>query len=693
MTTIDDQIIEDSPFHSGEQILQSRTGKRETTESMGRRFIRSYMPDQHREFYQELPFMVVGGVDENDWPWATLLSGQPGFVKSPTATRLDIAAVLPDSNPLAQTLTKRGKPLGLLGIEMMARRRNRINGRISETSESGFSVSVDQSFGNCPQYIQNWKIEFADEAGEFSDEEKPFEQFFDLDDDARHMIRSADTFFVASFVKAKERPEVEGVDVSHRGGRPGFVKVEGNTLTVPDYSGNFHFNTLGNFLVNPKAGLVFIDFSTGDLLMLTGTVELLAEDAPEIVAFQGAERGWRFTLEKGVKLYHALPFTGTMTGFSPNTLMTGDWNQTQKTLSTKAKKDAWLQYKIIRIEDESELIRSFYLQPTKENGLIPFKPGQYLTIRLVPTKGDKPVVRTYTVSSTPADSYYRISVKLENSGLISKHLHHSLNIGDVIEAKAPRGDFYVNSNVQRPVVLLGGGVGITPMISMATYLVQEGIRTRRQRPVTVFHATRSLAQRAFNQSFRELEKQALGEFRYYSFISRPESNALLEKDFDGSGHISADLLRQNLALDDYDFYLCGPAGFMQGMYDALQSLGVQDKRIYSESFGPAELQRKVETVPLQVVSDEAKTAVIKFSKSGKEQSWQAGDPNLLEVAESSGINPDFSCRKGVCGACKTKIKSGTVVYRTQPTAEHSIDEALICCAVPAKNTELLELDL
>lgn len=693
MTTFDDQIIEDSPFHPGEQMLQSRAGKRETTENMGRRFIRSYMPDQHREFYEELPFMVVGGVDENDWPWATLLSGQPGFVKSPTATRLDISAVLADSNPLAQTLTKKGTPLGLLGIEMMARRRNRINGRISITSESGFSVSVDQSFGNCPQYIQNWKIQFADESGELSNEEKPAEQFFDLDEDTRHMIRSADTFFVASYVKAKERPEIEGVDVSHRGGRPGFVKVEGNTLTVPDYSGNFHFNTLGNFLVNPKAGLVFIDFATGDLLMLTGTVELLAEDAPEIVAFKGAERGWRFTLEKGVKLYRALPFTASMTGFSPNTLMTGDWKQTQKTLITEAKKDSWLQYKIVRIEDESELIRSFYLQPTEENSLFPFKAGQYLTIRLVATEGDKPVVRTYTVSSTPTDSYYRISVKLEKRGLISKHLHRSLTVGDVIEAKAPQGDFYIDPVKQRPVVLLGGGVGITPMISMATHLVQEGIRTHHQRAVTVFYAARSLAHRAFNQSFRELEKQALGEFRYYSFISQPESNVLLENDIDGSGHISADVLRQNLSLDNYDFYLCGPAGFMQGMYDALVSLGVQDERIYSESFGPAELQRKVETVPPQVVTDEAKTAVIKFSKSGKEQSWQAGDPNLLEIAEASGIDPDFSCRKGVCGACKTKIISGTVKYRSQPTAEHSVDEALICCAVPAKNTELLELEL
>ena len=346
-----------SPFHSGEKVLQAQAGKREAMERFGRRAIRSYMPDQHREFYSQLPFLVVGSVDESAWPWASILPGRPGFVESPTATSLTVTASAIKGDPLAAAIQP-GAPLGLLGIEMPTRRRNRLNVHVAETNGNRFTLNVDQSFGNCPQYIHKRSVDFVRESGEPTSPAE-IEHFTELNTTLSKMISAADTFFVASYIAPKERPNIEGVDVSHRGGKPGFVKVEGNTLTVPDYPGNNYFNTLGNFLLNPKAGLVFLDFESGDVVQLTGTVELL-DGGAELEAFRGAQRGWRVTLDHGVLLRGGLPFRSTFEAFSPNSLVTGDWAQAEAEVAAQAKRDAWRPYRVQKIEDESSTIRSFY---------------------------------------------------------------------------------------------------------------------------------------------------------------------------------------------------------------------------------------------------------------------------------------------------------------------------------------------
>lgn len=295
----------DSPFHHGEQEMQTRVGKREAMEKFGRRIIKTFMPEQHREFYAQLPFLVAGSIDKEGWPWASILSGKPGFLHSPDPNTLQINTKTLNNDPLQDSI-KTGVPLGLLGIELSTKRRNRLNARISEVNPEGFAVTVDQAFGNCPQYIQSRSVDFIRDPHVESDNTK-VKEFTSLDHEVREMIETADTFFVSSFLPIQDNPEKEGVDVSHRGGSPGFVKVEGNTLTVPDYPGNHYFNTLGNFLLNPKAGLIFIDFETGDLLMLTGTVELLDEEDEDVISLKGAERAWRFTLNRGLKLVSALP--------------------------------------------------------------------------------------------------------------------------------------------------------------------------------------------------------------------------------------------------------------------------------------------------------------------------------------------------------------------------------------------------
>lgn len=693
MQEVTSQDTAPSPFHHGEQELQSRTGKRAIMEKFGRQAIRTFMPDQHRDFFAQLPFLVVGNVDNAGWPWVSILSGHPGFLSSPDPNSLVIDAKPINGDPLVSSLTRTGAAVGLLGIELVTRRRNRMNGRISETGPSQFSVSVDQSFGNCPQYIQNRSVDFVRDPQTPGDDDKG-EPFTKLNPEAAQIIQNADTFFVSSYLTATDQPEIEGVDVSHRGGMPGFVKVEGSILTIPDYPGNFHFNTFGNFLLNPKAGLTFIDFTTGDLLMLTGSVELLWDHDETVTAVKGSERAWRFTLDHGIRLKDALPFRAKFFDYSPHSKMTGNWAQAEALKAAEASRNEWRPYRLARIKDESSVIRSFYFEPADDHALLPFEAGQFLTIRLNMKDTAEPVIRTYTVSSAPGEDFYRISVKREEDGHISRHLHDQLKPGDVIEAKAPRGDFFIDPAETRPAVLLAGGVGVTPMLSMALHVVSEGVRTRHMRPLTIFHSAQTTKQRAFSKLFNLLQQQTEGTLTYYSFISNPAAHEKPGVDFNGRGRIHADTFRQALALDDYDFYLCGPAAFMQSMYDTVRGLGVRDARIYAEAFGPASLLRQPDDgTTMFEPEEEAESSVINFAASGFEQRWSAGDPTLLETAENHGLSPAFSCRDGKCGSCATKIKAGRVAYRTKVTATVAEGEVLLCCSVPAKGSDILELDL
>jgi len=683
---------EASPFHAGELELQTHTGKRDAIASFSRRAIRPFMPDQHRTFFNQLPFMVVGAVDADGWPWASLLPGRPGFTTSPDETTLDIAALGAPGDPVRGALTP-GAPLGLLGIEMHTRRRNRMNGRISDLRDGGFTVKVDQSFGNCPQYIQHRSVDFVREPGAPRPMRDPI-VFNHLDDRARDLIAASDAFFVSSYVQAKDNPIVEGVDVSHRGGRPGFVRIDGESLTVPDFHGNYLFNTLGNFLLNPKAGLVFVDFAAGDLLMLTGTVEILREDDEAVQGFKGAQRAWRFTLDHGLWLEDALPFRAQLGAFSPNSLLTDTWEESEARKTAEAKRQAWRRFRVARTEDESAVIRSFYLEPADGDVLLPFEAGQFLTIRVTPASGEKPVIRTYTVSSAPSDPFYRISVKREEAGAVSRHLHDNLSPGDVIEARAPKGEFHIDAGETRPAVLMAGGVGITPMISMARHVASEGLRTRHRRPLTVFHSAQTTEQRAFADAFRDLEAGSGGALRYFSLIDKPAAGESVGADFDGTGYITADFLQRTLPLDDYDFYLCGPPAFMQALYDTLRGLGVRDGRIFAEAFGPASLIRVPDAAaPRFEPEAEAEQALVTFARSGFDQRWDRGEGTLLELAEAHGLNPEFSCRGGSCGTCATRLKAGAVAYRSEPTAERAEDEVLICCAVPAAGTASVELEL
>ncbi len=311
-----------SPYHAGERELHARLGREDRQDMLGRRMHRAFMPDQHRTFFASLPFIVAGSVDGRGWPWASVLFGAPGFVSSPDDRTLALAAHPLPGDPFVANAVP-GAPISLVGIELPTRRRNRVNGIVGHPDGEAVTVDVVQSYGNCPKYIHARDVSFKDDPSPPRTLE--VEQVDAIDGLTRDIIARSDTFFVASHNPDADPRTNGGVDVNHRGGKPGFVRIEGNTLTVPDFQGNFAFNTLGNFLVNPKAGLLFIDFATGDLVQLAGRVELLWEPTPEVEAFGGAERAWRFHLDQGHRLIGAAPLRWMDGAPSPHVQATGHW--------------------------------------------------------------------------------------------------------------------------------------------------------------------------------------------------------------------------------------------------------------------------------------------------------------------------------------------------------------------------------
>ncbi|WP_455925845.1 FAD-binding oxidoreductase [Pseudomonas putida] len=663
-----------SPWHAGEKMLQQRFLASERMDEIGPRVIRDYMPDQHRAFYQQLPFMLAGAVDAENRPWATVLEGPEGFVTSPDPHHLHLAVRPHPQDPAAAGL-QAGAAIGLLGIELHTRRRNRINGLIRHASTAGLQVEVEQSYGNCPKYIQERAYTRLTEP----DPEHPARQDFTvLDEHTRAVIAAADTFFIASFVDHDARQR--SVDVSHRGGRAGFIDVQGNRLTIPDYAGNLFFNTLGNLQANPVAGLLFIDFARGDLLQLTGRTELLL-DSPLIKAFEGAERLWTFEVTQGVLRPGALNLRWRFHDYAPTSLATGTWAETGERLRQAEQRHQWQQWRVTRVQQESSDIRSFYLE-APDAAAVAFLPGQHLPMRL--GAADEPaLVRTYSLSSAPDDGHLRISVKRQ--GRASHYLHDRVQVGDLLDVRLPVGGFTLVQDTQRPVVLLGAGVGITPMLSMARHLVAQNLGQGSARAIHLFHSARTLEELPFQAELDLLQHNPAALLHIYRALSSPGADAVLERDYHIAGRLTFAHVKARLPLDDYDFYLCGPAGFLQDLYDGLQGINVPDSRIHAEAFGPSALRRSHNAAP-QPPAASVPTPVY-FNASATEARWTPGDGSLLELAERRGLNPEFSCRGGSCGTCSTRLISGSVHYPTPPAQMPAAGRVLICCAVPGQSEE------
>lgn len=307
--------LDEAPFHAGEIAVQTQAGVREKAEVGGRRGIRRYLPEQHRQFFEQLPFMVLGGIDADGQPWATLRIGEPGFISSPDAATLRIAGEALRGDPLAGAW-RTGSMLGGLGIEPPTRRRNRINGIVTANDYGALTVEVKQSFGNCAKYIQS-RAPTRIAAQAWNPEPAPAHGAATLDAADRAWLARSDTYFIATRSSLHESSAAQGVDVSHRGGLPGFVRVDDErTFVAPDYRGNQFFNTLGNLVEDPRAGLLFIDFERGDLLYVSARAEIVWDGAA-LEAFPDAQRLVRFHVEEVRRTPAALPFRWSEVEYAP----------------------------------------------------------------------------------------------------------------------------------------------------------------------------------------------------------------------------------------------------------------------------------------------------------------------------------------------------------------------------------------
>ena len=314
---------EESPFHAAELALQERFGWRKKLDVGVRRDLRAFLTEQHQGFFGQLPFVLIGAVDETGQPWASLLAGRPGFATSTDPTLLHVGAVPGPDDPLASAL-REGASVGLLGIEPHTRRRNRLNGSVEARSAMGFDLRVAQSYGNCPQYIQSRDFRFAGETAVVAPA-RAVRRASQLSNADIELLERADTFFIASANLKEDAGIAGGADVSHRGGRPGFVRVDDRSrLTTPDFVGNYFFNTIGNLQVEPRAGLLFVDFERGDLLLIAARAEVIW-DGPEVTAFAGAQRLIRLRISQVIRLAGALPWRASKPEYARELIGTGTW--------------------------------------------------------------------------------------------------------------------------------------------------------------------------------------------------------------------------------------------------------------------------------------------------------------------------------------------------------------------------------
>lgn len=669
-------------WHRGELAVQRRAGVDPARSAAAIAYTRAFLTPQHRDFYPRLPFVVVGAVDESGAPWATLLEGRPGFLQAPDDGHLRIAASPADDDP-ARAGLRAGDAVGLLGIELETRRRNRLNGTVEAADGQSLTVAVAQAFGNCPQYIPTRDLAYVDTPAAVA----RAEELATLDDLAREAISRAPTFFVASYAEEGGRH----VDVSHRGGRPGFVAVDGDMLTIPDFAGNQYFNTLGNLFANPRVGLVFPDFRNGDLLQLTGSAEIVF-DGPEIAAFAGAERLWRVRVQRAVRRRGALYWRGVIRDESPEAALTGTWDEARARPGIESTDGGWHAFEVARVVDEAEAIRSYHLRPLAGVAHVAGSAGMHLVVRLPREGAAPPLVRSYSLSRLPDADGYRISVK--KAGVGSGSLHAALTVGGRVEARGPQGEFVVDHASDRPAVLLSAGIGITPMLAMAEQLIASDKAAGRVRPIHFLHGARNGSSMPFQTELHALQLRTAGALHVVRLFSQPRVEDIVGVDYEARGRLDVPALKRHLPFDDHDFYLCGPAAFMQSLYDGLRRLNIANARIRAEAFGPSSLRRTTADAEGPAVAEvaAATSAVpVRFVKSRRAAVWTPGTGSLLELAEANGLRPESGCRNGSCGSCRVAVSAEgqavggerMVAYPGRVAPEGPAGSALICCAVPA----------
>jgi ferredoxin-NADP reductase len=353
-------------------------------------------------------------------------------------------------------------------------------------------------------------------------------------------------------------------------------------------------------------------------------------------------------------------------------------------LKTRENSGSWngmRKFQISRIVRECEDVSSFYLVPHDKKPLPGFLAGQFLTFELnIPGQRHR-IVRCYSLSDRPRPEYYRVTVKRiaapvddpkGKAGLVSNFFHTAVKEGDILDVKAPSGGFFVDTSRLTPVVLLAGGVGVTPIVCMANEIME----LTPQRETWIFICMRNSREHILKEHLEQLD---LANERLHLVVcySRPEKTDVKGKDYHHEGRLDLAVLRERLPSNNFDFFMCGPGAMMDDLNEGLLAWEVPEENIHMEAFGPASLKRS----PGAEHPAGARVKV-SFSRSKREVGWSNEADSLLDLALAEGVAIRNGCRAGNCGSCKTAVISGKVKYRKRPGCEVEAGSCLTCIAIP-----------
>jgi ferredoxin-NADP reductase len=339
------------------------------------------------------------------------------------------------------------------------------------------------------------------------------------------------------------------------------------------------------------------------------------------------------------------------------------------------------------VESDDAAVCSFRLVPEDGQPLPSFHPGQFLTFELDMPAGDK-LVRCYSLSDAPNPDHFRVSIKRIPSppgqanlppGRSSNHFHDHVAVGTTLNVRAPSGHFYLGPGTA-PVVLIAGGIGITPLLSMLNWSLAQ----QPEREVWLFYGVRNGREQVMREHL-ESQSSRHGSFHLHICHSDPLPEEVAGRDYHHAGRVGIDLLRLQLPLNQYQFYVCGPGPMMASIVAGLEDWGVPDARIHFEAFGPASVKRRK---PVGEPAATASDISVTFAKSGKQLPWDSEAGSLLEFAEREGIKVDSSCRGGACGTCQTTIVSGEVTYLQAPDHDPEPGTCLLCVCTPKTSLTL-----
>lgn len=335
-------------------------------------------------------------------------------------------------------------------------------------------------------------------------------------------------------------------------------------------------------------------------------------------------------------------------------------------------------FEVDRVVHECAGVKSFYLKAHDHKPLASFKPGQFLTFSLDVPGQNKKVVRCYSLSERAREDYYRVTIKHVEDGMGSGFFHESVHEGSILDVKAPAGGFTLDQDSEQPVVLIAGGVGITPVLCM----LNEMIESQPNRKVWLFYGVRNGKEHIMKEHLAQVARDH-SQVEIVTFYSRPDEGDVEGRDYHIGHRMSLNDLRNVLPSNNFEFYLCASGEMMQTMVEALRTWGVPDKHIHKEAFGPA-------SVPKKDNGDTQTTVRVIFAKSGKTMPWTGEAGSLLEMAEAAQIDTIDSsgCHAGSCGTCKTAIKSGRINYLQNPSSAVEEGSCLTCICVPKSDITL-----